>query len=120
LGSVSSSAASSDEAETVLVANPNIPGRIVRVDARNYRSMRETLLAVLPAEGPGLTQPEMISRCTREADRHVFADPGKVGWWVKCVQLDLEAKALVANDHAVPYPRWRRVGRTTDLVGTPP
>lgn len=97
-------------ADRVVVENVNVPGYTSTVDGVKYRAMRDVLLVVLPAVGPGLTQAEMIAACAAAAPAEHFPGGSKVGWWAKCVQLDLEAKRLIVRDGGKPL-RWRRVGR---------
>jgi len=93
----------------VIVENVNVPGYAHAVDAAHYEGMKKVLLRILPREGPGLTQAEMWAEAAQVADRTLFPDRGKVGWWMKSVQLDLEAKKVIVRDKAAKPLRWRRV-----------
>lgn len=93
----------------VLVENVNVPGYTHAVDAAHYEAMKKVLLRVLPKEGPGLTQEEMWTAAHKVADRALFPDRGKVGWWMKSVQLDLEAKKVIVRDKTAKPLRWRRL-----------
>jgi len=95
-------------ARKILVENVNVPGYTHPVDAAHYEAMKKVLLRVLPKDGPGLTQTEMWERAAALADRALFPDRGKVGWWAKCVQLDLEAKEVIVRDKGAKPLRWRR------------
>ena len=101
--------AKNSEGPKIVVENVNVPGYTVSVDAAHYESMKEVLLRILPKEGPGLTQAEMVAKAASAADPELFPARGKVGWWVKCVHLDLEAKGLVARDKNAKPLRWRRL-----------
>ena len=92
----------------VLVENVNVPGYTHAVDAAHYEAMKKVLLRVVPKMGPGLTQAEMWTAAAKVADRALFPDRGKVGWWMKCVQLDLEAKKLLVRDKTAKPLRWLR------------
>ena len=94
--------------ERIEVENVNVPDRTTRVDATMYRAAREALLRALPDVPPGLTQAEMIDATKRHLPEDLFPGGAKAGWWVKCVQLDLEAKGLVVRDRAAKPLRWRR------------
>lgn len=96
-------------ADKVEVENVNVPGRTTRVDAIKYGATRDALLRALPAAPPGLTQAEMIDATKRHLPQDLFPGGAKAGWWVKCVQLDLEAKGLVERDRNAKPLRWRRV-----------
>lgn len=86
----------------VLMENPNSPDRPVRVDAGKYQAMRDALLAVLPAATPGLTVAEAKARLLPMLPEALFPGGAKAGWWLKGVQLDLEAKGLVARANSRP------------------
>ncbi len=82
------------------------PGKRYRVDAEKYAAARAALLALLPSAHPGLTQAEMASAL--RAALPVAQFPGTTTtWWLKTVQLDLEAKRLVVRDRGKPL-RWRK------------
>jgi len=95
------------ERKMVVVRTPNKPGYTARVDALKYEAMRKVMLRVLPRKAPGLTQQEMWDALARLAPRSEFPDRGKVGWWMKSVQLDLEAKKVVVREDTKPL-RWHR------------
>lgn len=90
------------------VENGNVPGRTTRVDAAKYTAMRKALLMVLPAESPGLTQAEMFEAVVPHLPEDLFPGSAKAGWWVKTVQLGLEAKRKMAREQCKPL-RWHRV-----------
>ncbi|MDF1522061.1 MAG: hypothetical protein P1P87_04490 [Trueperaceae bacterium] len=100
--------AAARDTEKVEVENVNVPGSTTRVDATMYRAARLALLQALPDAPPGLTQAEMIDATKRHLPEDLFPGGAKAGWWVKCVQLDLEAKGLVVRDRAAKPLRWRR------------
>jgi hypothetical protein len=91
--------------EKIEVENVNHPGKTYRVDAANYHIARAAMLRILPASAPGLTQAEMLD-AMRAALRPAHPEM-KAGWWMKSVQLDLEAKGLVVRDGGKPL-RWTR------------
>lgn len=83
------------KAEKIEVENIVSPNSRQRVDARKYHAMREAMLAVLPAGAPGMTVPDVKSALLPSLPDELFPGGDKAGWWVKCVQLDLEAKGIV-------------------------
>ena len=91
----------------VTVENVNVPGYTTTIDATRYHAMRQALLKVLPAQAPGLTQTEMRAALPAQVSPELFPDAGKVGWWAKAVQLDLEAKGLLIREAAKPI-RWHQ------------
>lgn len=86
----------------VLMENPNSPDRPVRVDADKYGAMREAILAVLPRGAPGLTVAEAKARLLPLLPDALFPGGSTAGWWLKGVQLDLEAKGLIAREPTTP------------------
>lgn len=93
--------------DRVVVQNVNVPGYRTTVDARKYDAMKSTLLAALPKSEPGLTQAEMFSGVRGKLPEDVFPGQDKAEWWVKCVQLDLEAKGEMRRSASKPL-RWSR------------
>ena len=95
-------------ADKVVVKNVNVPGYTGRVDRTKYQAMKKALLKILPSKDPGLTQAEMFQAVAPHVPKDLFPDMGKVMWWAKSVQLDLEAKRVMVRDRASRPLRWRR------------
>lgn len=93
--------------DKITVENINTPGRTTRVNAEKYQAMRRAYLAALPAQAPGATQAEMLERVQAHLPQALFPAGKTSGWWAKTVQLDLEAKGLVARTQDRPL-RWYR------------
>lgn len=91
-------------AEKVLVENVNHPGKATPVDRARYEAMRKAMLAALPKGAPGLARDELVEAVTPHLPEALFPGGEAAGWWSKCVQLDLEAKGLIAR-HGRPA-RW--------------
>jgi len=91
----------------VTVENVNVPGYTSSVDAAMYNAMKKAVLKVLPAKAPGLTQAEMFSAVVPHLPVDQFPGGAKAGWWVKCVQLDLEAKRKIVREPSKPL-RWHK------------
>jgi hypothetical protein len=85
------------EQARVAMENINTPGRSIQVDAGKYNAMREAILAVLPESAPGITVAELKTGLLPLLPDMLFPGGAKAGWWLKGVQLDLEAKRLVAR-----------------------
>ncbi|MDX8500641.1 hypothetical protein RFM99_19745 [Mesorhizobium sp. VK4C] len=77
------------------IENVNKPGRIERVDRAKYTAMREALLDVLPDETPGIKVPQAKEALLPLLPRSLFPQGKTGGWWLKAVQLDLEAKGAI-------------------------
>ena len=84
--------------DRVTVRNPNSPEYSSSVDAVKYNAMKRTLLKVLPRRAPGLTQAEMLDALLQHLPDDTFPGGAKAGWWMKCVQLDLEAQGIVVRE----------------------
>jgi len=94
--------------DKIEVENVNSPGYVHRVDKAKYMAMRQAMMAVLPDTGPGMTPSDVISAVKPALPQDLFPGGAKSGWWVKCVQLDLEAKGIVKRA-AKPPVRLHRV-----------
>jgi len=100
--------------DKIVIENFASPGHTYRVDRAKYAAMREALLEVLPVKQPGLTVAEAKEAVLPLLDSGLFPDGNKAGWWLKAVQLDLEAKGIVGRVprpvrlHRVAGPRTRK------------
>lgn len=92
--------------EKITVENINTPGRTTNVDAGKYAAMRKALISALPFEKPGLNQAEMGLAVLPFLPDDLFPKGEKAMWWVKCVQLDLEAKGIVKRNVDQKPTRW--------------
>ena len=80
--------------DKIEIENVNTPGRTERVDRAKYVAMRDALLAVLPSEAPGLTVADAKEALLPLLPDSLFPQGKTAGWWLKAVQLDLEAKGV--------------------------
>lgn len=80
--------------DKIEIENVNTPGRTERVDRAKYIAMRDALLAVLPSEAPGLKVADAKEALLPLSDS-LFPQGKTAGWWLKAVQLDLEAKGVI-------------------------
>jgi hypothetical protein len=103
-------------AKKITIENINTPGRTSRVDAEKYTAMRKVLLKVLPRKAPGLTQAELGEAIQSHLPQHLWPNGEKSMWWMKTVQLDLEAKDLVIRDRQSKPTRWHRSNNHTDRL----
>jgi len=94
--------------EMVEVENVNHPGKTSRINAEKYRSMKKALLQALPEGKPGLTQAQMSEAVKPFLPQNLWPGGEKSMWWVKAVQLDLEAKGILARDTGGSSTRWYR------------
>lgn len=83
--------------EKMDVENVSHPGKTYRVDATKYAAMRKAMMKVLPKDPPGMVVADVIAAVKPHLPEDVFPGGEKAGWWVKSVQLDLEAKKVIAR-----------------------
>jgi hypothetical protein len=97
----------------VVVENVMSSGRTHAVDAKKYSAMKDALVRALPKRAPGLTGLQMSAAVLLHLPETEFPGGAKAGWWLKCVQLDLEAKGIVARETSKPL-RWHLVKKSGD------
>lgn len=93
--------------DTIEVEMFGHPGKTYRKNAAKYAEMRKAVLAVTPAEAPGITPAQIIDAVKPHLSEALFPGGETVGWWVKCVQLDLEAKGLLKRAPKSPVRVWQ-------------
>lgn len=105
--------------EMVEVFNVNSPGKSSFVQKDKYDEVRRVLKEFMPKSSPGLTQDEMASIVREKVSSVIFEDRVKAGWWMKTVQLDLEARGLILRERTKPL-RWLydELGKEKQLVAT--
>ena len=84
------------------VLYPQIKGQ-----TRRFPEIDGAKMAVLPTELPGLTVPEAKAALLPLLPESSFPGGDKAGWWVKAVQLDLEAKGIVTKGPRSPVRLFR-------------
>jgi hypothetical protein len=88
--------------DQIEIQNVNVPGRVSLVDARMYVAMRTAFLDIVPVGIPGLTVAQI-----QELIRSRFPREANVSWWARTVQLDLEAKGIIARERCSPIRLYR-------------
>jgi hypothetical protein len=94
--------------------NVNHPGKVYPGDAAKYHAMRQAFLKVLPTTVPGITLAELNQAVLPHLPQSLFPGGATAGWWVKAVQLDLEAQNIIARERVSPL-RLRRLPFQTYL-----
>lgn len=84
-----------DKPEKIEVRNVISPGHVTRVDAAKYGAMKEAMMDVLPDAPPGMTPAQIKQAILPALPPELFPEGDKAGWWIKCVQLDLEARNVL-------------------------
>lgn len=94
--------------DKIEIQNVTSPGHITNVRRDKYDEMRAALLCVLPNEAPGMSVADAKAAVLPRLSADLFPGGSTAGWWLKAVQLDLEAKGMLAR---TPKPvRLYRVG----------
>lgn len=93
--------------DTILTRNPNHPGKTYPVDRAKYEAMRAAMLEALPDAPAGLAVPALKEKLLPSLPVALFPGGATAGWWLKCVQLDLEAQGIVLRALGSPV-RLRR------------
>ena len=78
---------------------------LVRLNRPPMNPLSQAMLAALPKAAPGLTQRAMMDAVKPHLDPALFPGGKTSGWWVKCVQLDMEAKRTLVREKTRPL-RW--------------
>ncbi|MEL6701971.1 MAG: hypothetical protein AAFO58_09890 [Pseudomonadota bacterium] len=93
--------------DKIEVENVNVPGHVTRVDRAKYEAMKAAYLATLTNEAPGMTVAEAKEALLAVLDADLFPGGKTSGWWMKSVQLDLEAKGVVERSETKPLRFYR-------------
>ena len=93
--------------DKITVQNVGQPGKTYRVDAAKYAEMRAAMEKVLPTEPPRMLVADLIAQVKPHLSESLFPGGETAGWWVKCVQLDLEAKGILKRAPKAPVRLWR-------------
>lgn len=100
----------SEAGNKIEIESVTSPGHTQRVDRAKYMAMREALLPVLPTEPPGMTVAEAKMALLPRLSAKLFPGGAKAGWWLKAVQLDLEAKGVIQRGGTKPVRLYRKQG----------
>lgn len=96
--------------DKIEIENINTPGKTEHVDRAKYMAMRETLLSVLPDTGPGIKVADAKAALLPRLPDNLYPEGKTAGWWLKAVQLDLEAKGIIARAPSKPVQLFRVFG----------
>ncbi len=95
---------------TINMQNVNHPGKVYPGDAAKYNAMRAAVLKILPKATPGLTLAELRAAVAPHLPESLFPGGATAGWWIKALQLDLEARKIIAREAVSPL-RFRQLCR---------
>ncbi|QPC85613.1 hypothetical protein GA830_01840 [Mesorhizobium sp. NBSH29] len=93
--------------DKVEIESITTPGRTERVSRAKYMAMRDALLAILPDASPGLTVADARTALLPHLPEDLFPQGATAGWWLKAVQLDLEAKKIIKRAESKPVQLYR-------------
>ena len=93
--------------DKIEIENITSPGRTERVNRAKYEAMRDALLEILPDAAPGLKVPEAKAALLPLLPDALFPAGATAGWWLKAVQLDLEAKGIIKRAPSKPVQLFR-------------
>lgn len=96
--------------EKIEILNVGQPGKSYKVDKAKFEAMRTAVLGALPPSPPGMTPADLIQKVKPGLPADLFPGGEKAGWWVKAVQLDLEARGKIARAERPPVRLWRSEG----------
>ena len=88
--------------DKITVENVNHPGKTERVNGEKYVAMRDAMLAVLSRQAEAVDYATIKQGVKPLLPESLFPGGATSGWWIKTVQLDLEAKGLVARTKDKP------------------
>jgi hypothetical protein len=74
-----------------------------------YEAVRQAILAMLPAGGEGMTWDALAEMISPYLPENVFRYRGTVRWYVRAVQMDLEAEGVIEQVPGSKPPRVRRL-----------
>ncbi|MCY0150524.1 hypothetical protein OEG84_23165 [Hoeflea sp. G2-23] len=88
--------------DKITVENVNQPGKSSRVDATKYLAMCEAIETVLKNADTPMTYAQIKQAILPILPQQLFPAGATAGWWIKVVQLDLEAKGNLARTSYKP------------------
>lgn len=88
--------------DKIEIRNAVSPGHVQRVDRVKYEAMRKALMSVLPKKSPGISVAEAKQQLLPLLPDNCFPGGAKAGWWLKAVQLDLEANNIIHRENTKP------------------
>jgi hypothetical protein len=88
--------------DKITVENVNQPGKTTRVNAEKYNAMHDAIVAVLTGQSEPLDYAAIKQSVKPLLPENLFPGGATSGWWIKCVQLDLEAKGRLVRTKDKP------------------
>ena len=82
-------------------------GKPWRVGRARFEDMARAMMKVLPTSAPGMKVADLKAAALPHLDPALFPGGAKAGWWLKAVQLDHEARGLIARADKPPVRLYR-------------
>lgn len=95
------------KAPKLKIENVLQPGKTYNADPVMFEAMKAVLLKIVPAAPPGMTPAEIQKAVLPLLPQDLFPGGDKAGWWMKAVQLDQEAKKILARSEKPPVRLWK-------------
>ncbi|MFT4701333.1 MAG: hypothetical protein ACI9ND_000262 [Yoonia sp.] len=84
----------------IAVENVSVPDQVTNVDATKYTVMKGAMLTVM-SDTP-MTAALIKNVARSQLSKDLFPGVATSGCWIKCVQLDLEAKGMLTKQATKP------------------
>ncbi|RYH03834.1 hypothetical protein EU805_00225 [Salipiger sp. IMCC34102] len=88
------------EDDKVEVRNVNAPDHVSRVDRAKYETMKTAMLSIMSSDP--MTAAQIKEGVLPRLPAALFPEGKTAGWWLKCVQLDLEARGILQRHKTKP------------------
>ena len=95
------------KAAKLAIENVLQPGKTYTVDPVMFEAMKTAMEQVIPSNPPGMTPVEIQKAVLAHLPQNLFPEGAKAGWWMKAVQLDQEAKKVLARSEKSPVRLWK-------------
>ena len=87
---------------TIEILNVLRPGKLYRANRDKFEAMKMALLKVIPKTSPGMTIEDLGKSVLPHLPQSLFPGGATAGWWIKAVQLDLEARKIIVREKTKP------------------
>ena len=99
-------------ADDVQLRNPDPTKKTARIAADTHAVARRTVLAIVPAEEPGITLDAYLAEMSSRLPKAAGWDPSlSPGWYAMAMKLDLEARGELKRINRRPPQRLIRTTR---------
>lgn len=90
----------------IVVENVNVPDQVTNVDATKYTAMKGAMPTAI-SETP-MTAAQIKDAAKAHFPETLFPGVATSDWWIRCVQLDLDAKGMLIK-HATKPLGWSTI-----------